>query len=109
MRARTIHVLALVPLLLASACSRAVAVGSDPAATYAVEVVNRSGVALEVGFDAGTGVRSLGSVASGGAERFVVVSPGQPSVTIVGTGAGVTVREPVLLRAGETVRVVLQR
>lgn len=95
--------------LLLSGCARPVAVTSDPGASYAVEVVNRTGVALDVGFHAGGEARSLGTVAAGATERFVVVSPGSSAVTIVGTGTGVSVQQSVTLRTGETVRVVLQR
>lgn len=99
----------LLPLLiLGIACARPVAVGTDPGAAYAVEIVNRTGVSLDVSFEGAGGTHALGSVAAGAAERFVVVSPGSLDVTIVGTGAGVTARQRVSLQAGETVRVVLQ-
>lgn len=98
---------AAVLALVLAGCARPVSVGTDPGAGYAVEVVNRTGIALDVAFDDGTGPRSLGRVAAGRTERFVVVTREGPSVTIVGTGGGSTWRSPATLRAGATVSVVL--
>lgn len=106
---RRSHSFVFAAVVLTAACARPVAVQSDPAATYAVQVGNATTAALRVSFDAGAGERELGSVAAGGSERFVIVNPGAPSVTLVGVGPGFTVRQAVTLRAGETVRVTLRR
>ncbi|HUH14090.1 MAG TPA: hypothetical protein VMK65_13325 [Longimicrobiales bacterium] len=104
---RPVSLLALA--LLSLACARPVAVESEPGTAYAIQVANATGAPLQVSFEAGAEPRYLGPVAAGASERFIVVSPGGPSVTLVAEGPGFTLREPVTLRAGETVGVTLRR
>ena len=72
-------------MALGSACSRAVAVGTTPAATYAVNVTNAAGADLAVSYDDGSGPRALGLVPAGRTERFIIAAPRQTTVTISGT------------------------
>ena len=77
-------VLAALALVVATACSRAVAVGSAPAVTYAVNVTNASGADLAVSWDDGAGPRTLGLVSAGGTERFIIAAPRRTSITVSG-------------------------
>jgi hypothetical protein len=97
--------------LLASACSRAVAVGTTPAATYAVSVTNAAGADLAVSYDDGSGPRALGLVPAGRTERFVIASPRRTTVTIAGsTPDGSRTATPVeaQLQIGSTVSITLR-
>lgn len=100
-------VLAALLSLGAFSCARSVAVESEPSADYAITVENRTASVLSVSFDDGAVRAELGSVEAGRTERFVVV-PDNPSITVIGTSSsGRSYRRSVVLRAGETVRVVL--
>lgn len=97
--------------LLAPACSRAVAVGTTPAVTYAVNVTNAAGTDLAVSYDDGSGPRALGLVPAGRSERFVIASPRQTTVTITGStpdGSRSATPVEVQLQIGSTISVTLR-
>jgi hypothetical protein len=97
--------------VLAGACSRAVSVGSTPAATYAVNVTNAAGSDLAVSYDDGSGPRALGLVRAGRTERFVIAAPRQTSVTITGAtpnGSRNATPVQVQLQAGSAVSLTLR-
>lgn len=98
----------LAAIVLVAACARPVGVESDPGRSYAVQLTNATGAPLRISFEAGESTRELGSVAAGASERFIVVAA-TGAVTLVAEGPSFTLREPVLLRAGETVPVTLRR
>lgn len=98
-------------LILATACSRAVSVGTTPAATYAVNVTNAAGADLTVSYDDGSGPRALGLVPAGRTERFVIAAPRQTTVTITGStpdGSRTTGPLQVQLQIGSAVSVTLR-
>lgn len=102
--------LAITALLLLPACSRPIAVESDPSAAFAVEVSNPLSETMIVYWAQGDDVRrELGRVAPGGRERFVVAGTTTPSVTILAESpAGRSARsQAIVLHPGETVPVRL--
>ena len=77
------RIAALVLVLLTAACSRAVSVGSDSGANYSILVDNRLARQVTVSFDDGSGTRrQLGTVSGTSEDRFIIVSPARPNVTI---------------------------
>jgi hypothetical protein len=75
---------ALLPALviLIGACARPVQIGSDPGPVYALEVVNSIAQDLIVSYDAGGGIRTLGTVRGGGSERFIIAAPERLTITV---------------------------
>jgi hypothetical protein len=74
----------LVAAALLAAC-RPVAVTSDPRPTYSVDVHNDTNVAMIVSYNDGRGDAVLGTVPANRTERFIIASPGAPTVTIRAT------------------------
>jgi len=103
--------LAALVLIAVTACSRAVAVSSAPAVTYAVNVTNASGADLAVSWDDGAGPRTLGLVSAGRTERFIIAAPRRTSITVSGaTPDGSRTAGPVTvdLRPGTPASVTLR-
>ncbi|MBX6363850.1 MAG: hypothetical protein IRZ00_08285 [Gemmatimonadetes bacterium] len=99
----------LATLALAVACSRPVAVESEPGPVYTLEVVNPSNRDMSVSYETGGVPTTLGQVNANETRRFVVRQPGMLTITVVGTedGTGRVVRREVTLRAGSVVSVRL--
>lgn len=76
--------LALLALFLTvGACSRAVSVGSEPGANYSILVDNNVARQVTVSWDDGSGTqKQLGTVSANSQDRFIVVSPARPNVTV---------------------------
>jgi hypothetical protein len=106
----------LIPLLamlalFSSGCARAMVVESDRSALAAVEVRNESGVAMIVSYESGGPRATLGSVAAGGTERFIITLPVGSAIRIHGvseSGGRASGPHPVTLQAGVTQRVTLR-
>ncbi len=83
----------------AAACSRAVAVESQPGIAYTVVVQNDAGQPLVVSYEDSRGSALLGTVDAGATQRFVISSPSSASVTIVGRpkDGGTTFQKQVTL------------
>ena len=75
-------------IVLATACARPVQIGSGPGPVYAVEIVNSLGQDMIVSYDAGSGLRTLGTVPAGATERFIITAPDRTSVSIQGRNSG---------------------
>ncbi len=71
--------LLFVPL---AACSRAVAVQSEPGVVYTLEVVNDAPVDMVVSYDAGAGSHLLGTVSANDSQRFVINDPVSTTVHV---------------------------
>jgi hypothetical protein len=101
------RVAALALLMLVTAACRAVAVTTDSAGTFAIDVHNSLGQPVSVAFDDGSAVRALGTLAAGRQERFLVVRPARLQVAIIATGehTGQTLRRDVTLRPDGVVSV----
>lgn len=69
-------------VLVVGACSRAVSVGSDSGTNYSILVDNNLGRQVTVSWDDGSGQRQLGTVTANSEDRFIIVSPARPNVTI---------------------------
>lgn len=113
--ARAAGLLIAATFALATACSRAVSVGSSgpgpSAVAYAVNVTNAGAVDLAVGYDDGSGNRALGLVRAGRTERFIIASPHRTIVRITGAtpdGSQVVRSVSVELRADSPVDVTLR-
>ena len=93
-------------------CSRAVAVQSgDPTRSFSIEITNETGTAMVVSYNDGRGDATLGTVAAGRTERYIIASPANNSVAIrgVATSGGRTAGPyTVSLTAGSTARVSLR-
>jgi hypothetical protein len=74
-------------LLAGCASTRGVEVGSEPSTSYAIQVTNNRGSSVQISYTDGGNRIQLGTVASGGSERFIIASP-QSS----GTTTRITVR-----------------
>jgi hypothetical protein len=110
---RAAGVIIAITLTFATACSRAVSVGSGgpTAAAYAVNVTNAAAFDLAVGYDDGAGRRALGLVRAGQSERFIIASPKRTIVTITGAtpdGSRTVASVPVELHVETTVHVTLR-
>lgn len=96
--------------LAAAGCSRQVAVESEPAMGYAVEVENATTSELVVSFRDDRGVHELGRVRAGARERFVIAGASGRTVEVFGVNANATRTtrsRQVTLIAGSTVPVRL--
>jgi hypothetical protein len=99
--------------LAAAACARAVIVGADPATTSAIEVANQSGTTMIVEYSAGAGQprATLGAVAPGTTERFIITLPEGTVLSVFGrsdTGTHTSGPHSVTLVAGATQHVILR-
>jgi hypothetical protein len=92
MRRTAFHSCALIALLasLTLACARSVAVGTQPGATYSIEVRNSFNEEMIVSYNDGSGPRTLGSVPAARTERFVIVPPSSSSISVSATNAART-------------------
>jgi hypothetical protein len=103
----------LVPATIAllTACARPVLVETDPAAAAAIEVVNQTGTTMIVEYQAGQTRATLGAVADGGTERFIITLPPGTVITVTGRNdAGTRAAGPytLTLERGTTQRVTLR-
>lgn len=98
--------------ILMSGCAsmRGVSVGSDSAATYAVEVTNTMPHSMNIAWSDGGEEKALGSVPSGRAERFIVAGATSSRITLTARDANRTHTRtiPVDLVAGTTQRVTVR-
>ena len=103
---RTMILLVLVAL---PACSRGVAVESEPGPIYTLVVENPMPHAMDVAYDDGTAERPLGTVPQHASREFVVSAPARQRVEIVARDAARThtVRKQATLEAGRAIRVAL--
>lgn len=105
---RAIWPLAL--LVLLAGCSRGVSVGSaTPGAAFTVSVTNSTTSSMDVSYNDGSD-HTLGAVAAGKTERFVVAGSRQVAVTLTGRAANGRSSGPyqVQLATGTTPRVTLR-
>lgn len=73
----------MVLVFVLGACSRAVSVGTEPGANYSILVDNNVARQITVSWDDGSGTqKQLGTVAANSQDRFIVVSPARPNVTV---------------------------
>jgi hypothetical protein len=97
-------------LFTAPACSRAVNVGTQPTAVFAVSVTNNTAVELIVSYDDGRGPKALGTIVSRGTERFIIAAPAATTVRVSGRSADGSITsgpQTAQLSAGSTTPVVL--
>jgi hypothetical protein len=97
-------------LLSGCASMRGVSVGSDSSATYAVEVTNTMPHSMNIAWSDGGEEKTLGSVGSGRAERFIVAGAKSSQITLTARDANRTHSRtiPVDLVAGTTQRVTVR-
>ena len=104
--------LLLILAVLIPGCSRAVAVQSgDPTRSFSIEITNETGTAMVVSYNDGRGDATLGTVAAGRTERYIIASPATNSVAIRGvatSGSRTAGPYTVSLTAGSTARVSLR-
>jgi hypothetical protein len=79
---RSLRASVLLLVLTGAACSRAVTVNSQPAATVSLEVRNTFPDEMIVSYNDGSATRTLGSIPAGRTERFVIVPPASSSITV---------------------------
>jgi hypothetical protein len=98
--------------VLFTGCARAIAIDSgDPTRSFSIEITNETGTPMVVSYNDGRGDATLGTVAAGRTERYIIASPASTSVAIrgVATSGGRTVGPyTVALTAGSTARVSLR-
>lgn len=105
---RKVFAVATVMVLMLSACSRGVNVGSDTSKAYRVEVHNSHTAAMTVSYTDSRGTHELGPVPAGETRPFVIASVGGPSVTLMGmTTSGGHYEKPVTLATGTTSKATL--
>jgi len=109
MKRATRFLLVLLAGLALGACSRSVSVAPQPGTTYAILVNNQAGRSLDVAWSDGDAWRSLGTVASGTEERFIIAAPRTTTISVRGT-SGATTSGPysVTLTPGSAARVTLR-
>jgi hypothetical protein len=97
---------------LVTGCARAVAVQSgDPTRSFSIEITNETGVSMVASYNDGRGDATLGTVAAGRTERYIIASPASTSVSIRGvatSGGRTSGPYTVALTAGSTARVALR-
>jgi hypothetical protein len=108
---RTARVVALLAVVIASGCARAIEISTDPAAASAIEVTNQTGTTMIVEYQAGAARATLGAVTPGGTERFIITLPTGTSISVTARNdAGTRTSGPysVTLQAGETQLITLR-
>ena len=92
-----------------AACSRGVAIESEPGPVYTIEVENPMSHPMDIWYDDGVETRELGRVESRSSREFIIASPDRPEVEIVARDAGRThtVTRSVNLASGGPIEVVL--
>lgn len=107
----TLAFVTLILAITAGACSRSVAVQTQPTAVYAILVQNSTGGEIVVSYDDGTGPRALGTVLDGRTERFIIAAPATTDVEVSATsreGARRYGPYTVTLEAGTNVPVTIR-
>lgn len=100
---------AVLAVVCVAACSRGVAVESEPGPVYTVSVENPMPHPMIVMYDDGVEARDLGSVPAHDTREFVIAAPADRTVDIVAHDQGKThtVTKRVTLQAGSAVHVAL--
>jgi hypothetical protein len=96
-------------LMLTAAACRTLAVQTEAAPTYMIDVRNTISLPMIVQFDDGRGARLLGTVPAGGQERFIIAGASRAEVAILATSEDGTrsVRREIVLQPGVPVNVSL--
>jgi hypothetical protein len=103
--------LVAVTAVAASACVRAIEVGSEGSPVYRVAISNDLGEAMIVTANSGRGDSLLGSIPAGRSDTFVIARPASTTATITArNSSGTRTVGPITveLRAGATVPVRLR-
>lgn len=107
---RAALLLLLLMATFATACSRGVSVGSaTPGGAYTVSITNSTASTMDVSYNDGSD-HTLGTVAVGRTERFVVAGSRLAAVTVTGRASNGRSSGPyqVQLAAGSTPKVTLR-
>ena len=80
----------LISVVVLAACSRGVAIESEPGPVYLVEVENPMSHAMDVWVDDGVETTDLGRVEARSTREFVIAAPASSSVQIVARDDGRT-------------------
>ena len=80
----------LMSLVVLAACSRGVAIESEPGPVYLVDVENPMSHAMDVWVDDGVETTDLGRVEARSTREFVIAAPASSSVEIVARDDGRT-------------------
>lgn len=100
---RAVRLLLLAALLLpATACARAMAVGSEPRPVYRIDVINETAEAMIVSYDEGRGSALLGTVPAGRTDSFVIAARTTAVVVSARNAAGTRVLDPIPVQLSAT-------
>ena len=96
-------------IVLLSACSRGVAIESEPGPVYVVAIENPMSHVMDVWYDDGEATRELGRIDARQSREFIIAAPARASIEIVARDEGQThtITRRVELVRGGTPRVVL--
>lgn len=80
------RLLTLLLLLTVGGCARGISVESaSPSESYSITVENLTGITMVVTYNDGRGDATLGTVAAGATERFIIAAPASSSISVQGT------------------------
>jgi hypothetical protein len=96
-------------LVLLAACSRGVAIESEPGPVYTLSIENPMSHVMDVWYDDGEATRELGRINARQTREFIIAAPAHASIEIVARDEGRThaITRRVELVRGGTPQVVL--